>query len=262
MGNKMSITDNQKKIVDHVKRCQRNWDHNKIIPQEHIDHWIHIALNSPAKHYEGYFDLHVFTDRNEIEELVEHTWGHTTVVDPKNNTKQARIDVPAILRNPQVNANAYFLFVRKIPETTVRYNRDGTERSDDYRGGIVNGFTSIGMASALVAYSAVELGYRTGFCKNHEHPLHPNWLINKLKITEDQEIAFGLGIGFPQEGRTWNRSDEHEILVGCPEWQRFDLINDDYIEHKGVKYPTPKKSVTYPPLSIIKPNRGINVYKW
>ena len=261
MEKQMSILENQKKILEGVKRCQRNWDHTKTIPEEHIDHFIEIALNSPAKHYEGFFDLYVFTDRAELEELTEHSWGHTINVDPKVNTKQTRIDVPAILRNPQVNANAYFLFVRKVPKTTVRYNRDGTERARDSINSEINGWIATGAASALVAYSAHELGYKTGFCKNHGHPLHPGWLHEKLDLPDDQQVAFGLGIGFPQEGRLWNKSDEHEILVGYPEWNRFDIIKDDYIEHNGVKYPTAKKPVTYAPLSVLAAKRGIKVYK-
>lgn len=257
----MSVLENQKKILEGVKRCQRNWDYSKSIPEEHIEHWIQVALNSPSKHYEGFFDLYVFTDRQELEELTEHTWGHTINVDPKINTKETRVEVPAILRNPQVNANCYFLFVRKVPDTTVRYNRDGTERDKDSKNSAINGWIATGMASALVAYSANELGYKTGFCKNHEHPNYPRWLENKLELPDDHQIAFGLGIGYPQEGKSWNRSDEHEILVGFPDWQRFDVIKDDYIEHKGVKYPTSKKPITYAPLSILKPNRGINVYR-
>ena len=29
----------EKQAVDNARRCQRNWDHSKSIPEEHIDHW-------------------------------------------------------------------------------------------------------------------------------------------------------------------------------------------------------------------------------
>ena len=31
----------EKQAVDNARRCQRNWDHSKSIPEEHIDHWIY-----------------------------------------------------------------------------------------------------------------------------------------------------------------------------------------------------------------------------
>jgi hypothetical protein len=29
---------NEKQIIDTIRRCQRNWDHSKSISDEHIDH--------------------------------------------------------------------------------------------------------------------------------------------------------------------------------------------------------------------------------
>ena len=68
----------EKQAVDNARRCQRNWDHSKSIPEEHIDHWIYLATHAPSKQDESFFDLYVLTDREKIDYLYkDHTWGFT-----------------------------------------------------------------------------------------------------------------------------------------------------------------------------------------
>ena len=59
----------EKQAVDNARRCQRNWDHSKSIPEEHIDHWIYLATHAPSKQDESFFDLYVLTDREKIDYL-------------------------------------------------------------------------------------------------------------------------------------------------------------------------------------------------
>ena len=48
--------ENEKQIIDTIRRCQRNWDHSRSIPDEHLEHWIYIAQNSPSKQDESYYN--------------------------------------------------------------------------------------------------------------------------------------------------------------------------------------------------------------
>ena len=84
----------EKQAVDNARRCQRNWDHSKSIPEEHIDHWIYLATHAPSKQDESFFDLYVLTDREKIDYLYkDHTWGFTLLPGIKDY----------VGRNPQMN---------------------------------------------------------------------------------------------------------------------------------------------------------------
>ena len=51
------------KISDTIRRCQRNWDVTKKIPNEHIQKLSHIAKYAPSKQDEGYLFLKIVCPR-------------------------------------------------------------------------------------------------------------------------------------------------------------------------------------------------------
>ena len=51
----------EKQAVDNARRCQRNWDHSKSIPEEHIDPLDISGNTCPSKQDESFFDLYVLT---------------------------------------------------------------------------------------------------------------------------------------------------------------------------------------------------------
>ena len=105
----MSI-EKEQEAIKHARRCQRNWDLTKTIPQEHIDHWIHLATHAPSKQDESFFDLYVVTDREKIDFLRnEHSWGFTVGGGTDH-----------VVRNPQMGANVMFIFNRKMNEEEIR----------------------------------------------------------------------------------------------------------------------------------------------
>ena len=148
----------EKQAVDNARRCQRNWDHSKSIPEEHIDHWIYLATHAPSKQDESFFDLYVLTDREKIDYLYkDHTWGFTLLPGIKDY----------VGRNPQMDANILFVFNRKVDEEDIRNNeKDGSVRDPNAASRWDNAFTSIGIASGIVAFSANMMGYVTGYGKN------------------------------------------------------------------------------------------------
>lgn len=230
----METLNQQKSIVDTIRTCQRNWDLTKSIPKEYIDHWVYIATHSPSKQDEAYYDLYVITDKNLIETLYDHTWGYTiSVVDNL---------LGGVVRNPQMAANAYFLWVEKTPKTMKNYNADGTPRDSSYPGRKDNALMAIGIAMGLVAYSAGSLGYKTGFNKNHgQTDTNSNQVWKDiLGIPEDHSIAYGLGIGVPMQGRDRNEHDETEFLAGVAPSKRYNILTDTHVEFEGEKYPIPE----------------------
>ena len=230
---------NEKQIIDTIRRCQRNWDHSKSIPDEHIDHWIYIAQNSPSKQDESYFNLYAITDKEKIELLLNHTWGHTMEIAPGNYT--------GVTRNTQMAANAYFLFTFKLPVTVRELRPDGRpydQIGGDFENRKKNGYVAIGIAAGLIAQSAASLGYKTGFNTNHNS--HSEGGLNQeavwretLGIETSESILVGLGIGYPEEGKARNEHTETEFLIGLHPGTRHN-VNDDYILINGEQHPTPK----------------------
>ena len=196
----MSLED-EKRVIDTIRQCQRNWDLSKEIPDEHIQHWKYIATHSPSKQDEGYYNVRIIKNRELLDQLKLHTWGQSIKVGT----------LKGVARNPQMGASVYILFTEKLSET---------QREIDIAGNLIeledivktkNASVAAGMAGALVAQSAASLGYKTGFNTNHSEPA----LWHKvLKIPFPQEtLLFGLGIGFPQENKPRNETDETEFYI-------------------------------------------------
>lgn len=202
--------DDEKRIMQHMQQCQRNWDLSKTIPQDGIDYLLWIAQNAPTKQHEAYFDIHWSTDRETIEYLYQFSWGSTHRKNP-----------PAMWRNSQMNANLYMIFVCKVPDTMYNCNNDGTLQDPFGESRWENAIVSVGMAMGLVMRAANKMGLRTG--PNKVKDLGPDYNYEwekKLGIYEDvkagrKRLFYGLGIGIPNEGRPRWESDDPELALGA-----------------------------------------------
>lgn len=237
--------DEEKKAITTIRQCQRNWDLTKDIPDEHIEHWIYIAKNSPSKQDEGYYNVRVITNKELIQQLSKHTWGKTV--------KMPQMPYQVVARNSQMAASVYILFTEKHSVTPREIDIAGrTILSNNYVK-LRNAAIAAGMAGALVAQSAASLGYKTGFNTNHSEP--KIWH-DTLKIPFPKEtLLFGIGIGFAQEGRDRNETDEREFYVGgypgqdgletglpnCPGGTDgvYHTLDDPIIRFNGYEYPMP-----------------------
>jgi len=244
--------DNEKRVVDTIRRCQRNWDRSKQIPEEHLNHWIYLAQHSPTKQDEAYYNMYVITNPDLVNKLFDHTWGFHI-----SNSES----FPAIVRNPQMAASAYLLFTSKNPKTMRNRNPNGTLRDIDYYGRRDNQMNAIGMVMGIIGFSAGRLGYVTGFNKNHGETGSPSndiWRA-ELKIPEGENIEFGLGIGWPQEGKLHNEASETEFLVGEYPSTKYH-INDDVVEWQGKIYQNNFKEIIYSRFS--DQEKDIQVFKF
>ena len=242
----MDEFERQKRILETIKRCQRNWEHIDI-PEQHIDHFIHIATNSPSKQYEAYFNLYVITNQDMIKDLLEYTWGFTHNINAQTSTSE----VPVSVRNPQVGASAYMLWTQKFPENTLRnFEYDGVNKDNQVFTRRDNAFTSIGISMALVSYSAASLGYETAYNKNHNKPGKEGYWEDTLGINPDvEEIAFGLGIGRAQKDRPHYESDETHMMVGWPNPEIIDIRNTREYTYNDKTYSV-MREITYPSFSV------------
>ena len=236
--------NSQKSYVDKIQKCQRNWNHTVKIPNEHIDHFIYLATNSPTKQHEAYFNVYVITNRELLNELLEHTWGFTYPI----NNETMPSEVPSCARNPQMNASAYFLWTTKWPDTIRNFERNGIEKNSQHPNRKNNALTCVGISMGIVAFSAASLGYSTGFNKNHTKPNHGGYWKRKLGISENEEIAYGLGIGKAKDGYASNETDEHELLVGWPNPEVVDVHKVDTYKYNDKEYAV-RDFLKYPSFS-------------
>ena len=201
--------DQEMDIIRNMQKCQRNWDYSKEVHPEIIDYLLWHAENAPSKQHEGYYDVYWTADRKIIEQASKYTWGSTHSRTP-----------PSTWRNTQANANMYMLFVGKEPNTQLNCNADGTLKNNAHHARWENAYVSVGIAIGLVMRAANSLGLVTGCNKSHGDMNGDMYWERLLGIEEDvlaghKKIAYGIGIGFPQEGRPRWETDDYELAIGA-----------------------------------------------
>lgn len=193
-----------------IRKCQRNWDLSKTIPEKHIEYLSHVAKNAPSKQDEAYFDLAIITSRNIIDQIHDRSIGFSWFDDAGN-------PLPSI-RNPQTAANMLFIWFKKTPPTMRNHyqnqpghhapnpnEKDGAPKRQDDPNRKDNATVSVGISLGVTAWAAAELGYVTGFSKNlGDH--HDLKLLLNLNL--ELEPTYSLGIGFPDENLPHNVSHE------------------------------------------------------
>jgi len=237
----------EKDYIKTIQKCQRNWDLSKTIPQEHMDHWLWIAQNAPSKQYEAYYDVYFIRKPEVIQEMLGYTWGFTATTNP-----------PSCWRNPQMGANFYMCFVSKYPDTMRNYNTDGTGRSPEYEGRRDNCMASIGIAMGLVARSAAEMGYATGFNKNMSSPPDKEHWWKRLGILDGvnngtKQLEYGIGIGFAQPNRDHTESDEDSVMIGQATGAWTDQ-KSDIVDISKISAVDPQGNIHYLPKQIKFPS--------
>ena len=224
--------DGERKILNKIQKCQRNWDHSKRLPgvfYEMVDELLYIAQNSPSKQHEGYFDVYYSTDRETIEEMSKYTWGYTHRRNP-----------PATWRNSQTNASAYILWVAKEPNSQLNCNADGTLKSNTDKNRWQNAYCSIGISIGLTMRAAAKMGFDTGCNKSHNDLNGDDYWPKKLGILDDikagtKEICYGLGIGYGKKDRERWESDENELMIGAANGSKITTTGQETHPRTGKK---------------------------
>jgi len=225
--------DEEKRLIEKIQKCQRNYDHKRWTDHEIYgeikDYLLWIAENSPSKQHEGYYDVFWTMDRKVIQEISRYTWGYTHRRNP-----------PATWRNSQANASLYILWVAKEPYTQLNCNADGTLKSNTDKNRWQNAYCSIGISIALTMRAAAKMGFATGCNKSHNDMNGDDYWPKKLGIFDDvvagtKEICYGLGVGYPQEGRPRWESDEEELLIGAGNGSKITTTGQEKHPRTGKK---------------------------
>ena len=234
---KAHYVDEEREILKNIQKCQRNWDYKKYDnsnddfnnKENNLKELLWIATNTPSKQHEGYYDVYYSADRKVISELWKYTWGNTHRRKP-----------PSTWRNSQANASVYIMWVAKEPHTQLNSNADGTLKSNSHHERWLNAYVSIGISIGLTARAAAKMGYSTGFNKNHNDLDNNNFWENKLDILKDVEegrkkITYGMGIGYPQQGKQRWESDETELMIGAANGSKITLTGQEIHKRTGLK---------------------------
>lgn len=221
----------QKDSMDMIRRCQRNWNYEKTIPQEHIDHWCHLLKNTPSPIDEPYFDVYILTNRNAIKELFYESWGYVRCSN-------------RLSRNTQVDAPLLFVFKSKLTSTSRTHYFDGSEKENTlHEKAVRDTYASIGMASGLIAYSAAMLGYSTGFnrCTGYLGGAQKRKWYSVFGLDMDEclknqeEILFSLGVGYPDDTLAYNETRDTQVLMDegseLYSWENESDIVPDLLPH-------------------------------
>jgi len=186
-----------------------------------VEELLYIAENSPSKQHEGYYDVYWTADRKIIQELSRYTWGNTHRREPPSNW-----------RNSQANANIYIIYVAKEPSSQLNANADGTLKLNTHPERWHNAYISIGMSMGLVMRAAAKMGFSTGCNKNMNDLDGNDFWEKKLNILEDvksgkKKLAYGIGIGYPNEKLERWESEETELMIGAANGSKISLTDQE-----------------------------------
>jgi hypothetical protein len=246
--------DEEMDIIRRMQKCQRNWDYSKTVHPEMIDYLLWHAENAPSKQHEGYYDVYWTADRAVIDECSKYTWGSTHSRNP-----------PSTWRNTQANANMYMLFVAKEPNTQQNCHADGSLKSNQDSARWENAYVSIGIAIGLVMRVTNALGLATGCNKSHGDMNGNMFWERKLGIEDDviagrKKIAYGIGIGFPQEGRPRWETDDYELCIGAGNGSNLTTYNENDSEWQEHHPITGKKFRKAKIVDIRTTNKAVDPY--
>ena len=218
--------DKEREVLSKIQKCQRNWDYTKFnieLPtyKEMVEELLYIAENTPSKQHEGYYDVYWTANRQTIQEMSRYTWGNTHRREPPSNW-----------RNSQANASIYIIYVAKEPSSQLNCNADGTLKLNTHPERWHNAYISIGMSMGLVMRAAAKMGFSTGCNKNMNDLDGNDFWEKKLDILEDvksgkKKLAYGIGIGYPNEKLERWESEETEIMIGAGNGSKISLTDQE-----------------------------------
>src|SRR6056300_130061 len=227
--------DKEREVLETMKQCQRNYHYKKWndmtpnLKKHIISQLLYVATNSPSKQYESHYDVYWTADRKVIDEISKYTWGNTHRRKP-----------PSTWRNTQANASMYILWVAKEPSTNLNFNADGTLKENSHHERWFNSYCSIGISVGLTMRTAVKMGFVTGANKSHNDLNGNAFWEKRLGILDDvkedkKRITYGLGIGFPQEGRPRYESDDTELMIGASNGSKITTTEQETHPITGMK---------------------------
>lgn len=232
LGNYKMVMNEQIKIaVDGSNRAQRNYDLSKKISDTDLQTLIYAAANSPSKQNETHYSLYVYTDKDIIKKIYEHTKKFTLIRDAEDREKTFKVENDVYIQddtnsvtNSQIYANALFVYVSEEGQTRGGTHMKGKEHPNSnaallYRDQLAY---SIGISVGELIMAANLLGYKTGICS----ALETKSIKEIMGIDKKPKLL--VGVGYPnsqlertQHAETLNKDVPEKFRNGPAEdnWQ-------------------------------------------
>jgi nitroreductase len=150
-----NLHEEMKKAVVRSQHTQRNWDLSKEMPQDDIDMLVHAVTTCPSKQNFAFYNVHVITNRETIEQVHELTTG-LGVTDPKTGV---RTDIT----NSQTLANLLIVFEEADVSEAYKYKLKSRDSDSEFTYNKDKDM-AVGIAAGYVNVIASMLGYQTGCC--------------------------------------------------------------------------------------------------
>ena len=182
----MENTDITKAVI-RSQHCQRNWDLDKVIPEEDMKLLETAVTECPSKQNFAFYKANFITDRETIEAIHKNTEGFGVLANP---------DEPYSPENMKWSTNsqtlANLLVVLEYVEPTEAHKWRDEAFGDPWKR---DADMAIGIAAGYLNVISSMKGYRTGCCACFN-----GGAIKEILGTEN-EIALMMGIGFKDENR-------------------------------------------------------------
>jgi hypothetical protein len=196
-------------ITKSMQHCQRNFDLEKIIPDNVVDWLYDIGYSTPTKQNLNSFQIVAFTQRDVIFEIAKTATSIYDEVESTTSELKSKILTNARMQNPQVDANLLFMFFRR-PESyfsNKRIIREG-KLGDIDKWSMATNFEA-GISAGAIALAAHSIGFKTGFCKCF-HQVLLDKILTSFGLSTDNFSA-ALGVGYP--------------IVSLPHYIHTDKLN-------------------------------------
>lgn len=189
----------------------RNKDMSRPLSQEQVEYFSDLAVQTPTKQSNRYFDVYAITNQETIKKIYLASDVPTSDADELNFQP----------RNPQVMSPLLLLWIQ-CDESFSRLAEDRYLNNMNDGGGddlFVDRHQAVGISAGVVAYEANRLGFQTGYCRCLDGPRIINDLENdhNLKFGSDPDVLLSLGIG-------------HGLVKDNPRWHgvlNFQMLSHD-----------------------------------
>lgn len=217
----MDIRKNLSKAIIRSQHCQRNWDLDKVIPQEDLDILKTSLTQAPSLQNVAFYKVHFIQDRETIEKVHAATHGApyaiaedgTKIVDPHPRDEDKYHEMGDATQS-QTLANLVVVFedYYKV-ESHFKEKRIADEPKDFDKN------VALGIVSGYLNLTAQMLGYATGCCLSMDH----------VKVKEaldlENDPLLIMGVGFKQEGVSRRKHHvDDEILYPTNKRQEVPVV--------------------------------------
>jgi len=186
-----------KKAVIRSQHCQRNFDLEKLMPEEDIDLLIHAATNCPSKQNISFYNLYVITNRDIIDKIHELSIGAAAF--------ELESKKEVVTTNSQIKANVLFVYERKTLNDMSEKHINKWKWFEDSNSTVferdVN--TSIGISAGYVNVIASMLDYATGCCQCFQ----VEEIRELLNLKRTPELIMGIGYNNDSKNRRLHATD-------------------------------------------------------